>query len=204
MLPAKDFEAFTGVSGISRTYVMRNERDPEEIDQEMLRLYYETRLKNYLTNNEAATQYQRAKIGPEKYDREKPHFLALLRKHVYDIVTLNPELGDIGLSHESVSEMYHFIRGAVSGFNPQDIEYFLELNRTLGGSNTACDEQKEVMNLVAALWDNSDYKEKKIGSWKMAPSTANTILGQLHSLYANKIQALGSSETSKEEYVLSL
>lgn len=200
MLPAKDFEEFTGVSGISRTYEMRDGKDPEDVDQEMLALYYETRLKNYLTNNEAATQYQRAKIGPEKYDREKPYFLALLRKYVYDIVSLNSELESVGFSQESVSEMYHFVRGAASGFNPQDIEYFLELNRTLGGSNTVCHEQKEMMRLVAALWEGDDYKTQKIGSWKMAPSTANTILGQLHSLYASKIQALDSFEISQEEY----
>ncbi len=171
--PAHDFETATGFAGIARSYAM-----PYGTDQ-MVESYIKS-------------QANKLEIGPyvregsqwslfdalTRLARGKKHrakLLEFLQPLARDFIELNPELKKVRLDVKSVRELYHFCLGVVSGFNPDDLNFFTEKNRT------PSENLQPLFNDVAACYGRHARIE-----WVCSPETINSIKLQLAQVHTPK------------------
>ena len=131
-LPANDFEAHTGLFGISAHYIF-----PRGLSAAKYSDYvsYSSRAFDYYTFSR--TDYTFAK----KSDSD-PVFMQQMRKDWDELVALNPELKKVSLNREEALDLQSALAGAVSQFNVDDLNAFIDIHHKTGRVSAAIDIPK--------------------------------------------------------------
>lgn len=122
-LSAHEFEKASGIGGISRDYVMPDYFSMAEIgmkahnDQAKLQRKYNTKTLASLVKHFSAT------AAPDDYSE----FATSLRKTAQELIHLNPELKAVRFNEQNILDVYHFVKGVASGYNPADINYWMQI-----------------------------------------------------------------------------
>lgn len=131
------------------------------------------------------SQANKLKIGPyvregtqwslsdalARFARGKEHrakLLEFLQPLARDFIELNPDLKKVKLDMNSISQLYHFCTDVVSGFNPDDLNFFIGKNRT------PSENLQPLFNDVAVRYGRHAQIE-----WVCSPETINNIKLQL-------------------------
>lgn len=142
-MPALRFEELTGISGLSKEYIMPDGKSMQEVELEIR----EISNKNGIRDEQKLEAY----------------------KAVYnDLQNLNPEIGNIYCDRENKEKLARTLRGIVSGFSEEDISaYNLDIESGLGSKII---RQTEVLALgnainVSIKWHISYETEEKIRNY---------------------------------------
>lgn len=118
--PMKEFEEKTGLTGLSFDYKMPEGKDAStvEIDYEIIRLgsgilYDLDRSPNVFD------------FKPSVMPEQRQIYLCYVRDLISSLKDLNPELRGVALKQDNVDQSVDFILGVTSGYNPDDIAYYL-------------------------------------------------------------------------------
>ena len=130
--PAREFEKAAGIKGIAAHYRYPHRMGAVEFDD-----YYTWTFKRsglILPGVLAAKGIACPAIGPtEDIDnylkRTPPAFRAELQEAWGDMVRLNPVLKKVKLDRNSVNELYDAINGVASGFNTDDLNFYIARSR---------------------------------------------------------------------------
>ncbi len=144
--PALEFEDRIGIAGVGRRYAMPPDHDMESLEHEIKR---------------------RIKWCAISLDER------LKRAQDYaDILTrLNPELQKTRYDRDDLTDVWHFLLGVTSGFNPDDIDFFINADREELRSGRNNDK---VTNVLSATFND----HARLG-WRPSAPTADLIIRKL-------------------------
>ncbi len=169
--PALEFEKATGFSGIAASYIF-----PEGVDLEVANAWVAERFLPFVTFHQNPIPFEVQFRNGEQllFDPNavaQLHALEALQKLVEDLVTRNPELGRLTFQRDSIADCYHVVLGAISGFNPDDIQYFLRDDR----DRDAHSHQVEILEEKFKQDLGMDVKIR----WTFSSATGEEILRQI-------------------------
>lgn len=118
--PALRFERATGLSDIGRKYVMPYGRSAAAIERSVCECV--SRKAGYGFHIDNMREYFRKAVNNSI---EGDDWQEQFKKLLDDIIELNSELKTVEYDRNDIDAVYHFILGTTSGFNPDDIEFWL-------------------------------------------------------------------------------
>ncbi len=164
-LPARDFEAHAGITGISAHYVFPRGMSVGK---------YEAYLLSYAGWNHVEGKNPEEQIYNASHD---PLVMARLRKDWAELVALNPELKKISINKNDGGELRDALFGAASQFNIDDINIFLDTPRKTGNNLNGINVPK-----IYGLKVTEAQIELTSGvrmQWVASPETVNKIKAAL-------------------------
>jgi hypothetical protein len=115
VFPALEFEKATGMRGIGHIYKM-----PGGITMREAFVH----LKNILGNRDFY-EFIKAAFAKNALSAKNNEVMTKIGKFAREIIDLNPELKKVSFDKEDAIETEDFIAGVLSGYNPEDIDFFL-------------------------------------------------------------------------------
>ncbi|MBI1301690.1 MAG: hypothetical protein GC137_08540 [Alphaproteobacteria bacterium] len=194
MYPAKDFEEFTGFTGISYTYNMPHDEEPYSLEQAIVAHVDSNNWSCYTIEGTASDNLSARMRRAVKSTLEKDSLRSTLQEHAQDILNLNPVLQTIRFSFNRIPDLYDFILGATSGFHPADIQHYLDLRddkNSLGFSK----EQHAIHTRIQNLWPE---EFRQFSPWKMSPHTIERITTQLDAYEAKQSSKIHLEDNGAE------
>ena len=131
--PARAFERAAGIKGIAAHYRYPHRMGAVEFDD-----YYTWTFTGFATIEPKVLAAKGITCPPVGADegiddylhRTPPAFLAELQQAWTDMVRLNPVLKKVKFDRDNVNELYDAINGVASGFNTDDLNFFIARGRT--------------------------------------------------------------------------
>ena len=165
-MPANDFEAHTGLSGISGHYTF-----PRGLSATKYQDYleYTGKVFDHYTFNKDDTFAKKSEPDPALMEK--------LRKDWDELVALNPVLKKVSVNKNDGFELHDALYGVVSKFNTDDINIFLDTPRKTGKRTVALDVPK-----IYGLKNVKIEIELTAGSpmyWVPSPTTIQKIKAAL-------------------------
>lgn len=190
--PSLEFEKAAGITGIGRRYKTTDPRSLEEIYEE-----YNDNAWRALTEMEdwhpdVKQKYEAGLIGGPL---DKTVFRQYQKALYDDLLALNPELAKIRYRHKHEGDIGHIVSGALSGFSPVDIDYFLNRPFALMGpvsmrayfATGKWPSEEKAADMAPAIYTIQHYtycdalenKSEASLQWVPAPATIKLIKQKL-------------------------
>jgi hypothetical protein len=182
--PVHEFEKETGITGISRDYVIPEGYTATSMGEYLNEAAYRPNAKEALLYHDLSkfkTLFKTAMRG----NLQKNGWIYKMVQALNDLEKLNPELQTLEYDRNNVDDMYHVALGICSGFNPDDIQYFVSKRHQLSAEESLnFHAQKMALRRkigAEMLWVTSPETYKKIKkqagleNWEVSPDTLQKL-----------------------------
>jgi hypothetical protein len=181
-LPVHDFERQTGVTGISRSYLIPDNMTAHEYED-----FYTWKIldggikKPGVVEGTALPESRITKIKGDVDQflmKRSAGYQALLQQGWKKLVDLNPELRKVRLDPKKIDQVYDALMGATSGMNPDDINFYVGAKQK-GHDNPGMyfDETPSLALAFEKIAEKSGVRPE----WNPSRKTMRVVLGQLTS-----------------------
>ncbi len=181
--PAYQFEQVTGFKGIASRYVMPPGAGCcQQIESFIAHKAKELDIGPYVREGKpyhiSMAQYERSdRTKIEMYrPARRELLLSMMQAYAWEFLRYNPELGRVGFDESSIGELYDFCRGVLSGYNPDDIDYYIKQSQQTSRDTK---DDAPLMSTVPRL--NKFFGNIAVGG-RPSPQTLQKITQQLDAL----------------------
>ena len=179
--PALNFEAQTGIEGVGRTYKMPNGISMEYMESLLPGTDFSLFQMKHVVPTDERFRFSWA-MAAEQVVPLATTMETKYQKLIDTLCDLNPELKNIKFDQQNKSDRDNFLWGVTSGFNPDDIQHFLDRSHR----DPAEIKQEQLTGIWPQLKRRCDEifgKEQHLVQWVPSPATAAHINEQLDRRY---------------------
>lgn len=173
--PVTRMEDKLGIKGIYQHYKIPQNMDPLDYETLMKPMRLFEVIERVLDKED-----KKNKQLSENLSEARAGAFSMIREMHQELITLNPELGDVPVRPNRISSYVAVISGACSGFPQEDIKEFAiaNINGTMDELNDRKDKQIQELKDVSGV-------EKAFDNWCPSEKTFDKIVGRVKDKRAN-------------------